>query len=73
MQNTKRPDKAKFRNPDGSYNGVAYIAALSGLSEAEITWSWARAKELRDAGKSTEELKAILKSEAAAKFGKPQR
>lgn len=35
-----------FRNPDGTYNGVKTMAALSGLSEAEVEWTFKRIRTL---------------------------
>lgn len=58
----------KHRNPDGTYNGITALAELSGLSEEEIRWTWERAKELRAAGLSKEQLKRALKMEARDKF-----
>lgn len=66
------PDQAKHRNPDGTVNGVTYMAELTGLSQEEIRWSLQRAKELKASGKSPAECKAILKAEATAKFGQPK-
>lgn len=37
----------EFLNPDGeTYNGLAALASLTGLSEDEIEWAWLRIKEL---------------------------
>lgn len=59
----------RHRNPDGTYNGVAALAELTGLSEEEIRWSWERSKELRAAGLSKEQVARALKMEARDKFG----
>lgn len=63
------PDKDKHRNPDGTYNGASYMAELSGLSEEEIRWSFARARELRASGLSKEQVARALRMEARDKFG----
>lgn len=65
----KIPDKEKHRNPDGTYNGVSFMAEASGLSKEEIEWSWKRAKELAATGLSGHVLAAALKIEARDKFG----
>jgi hypothetical protein len=57
----------EFRNPNGTYNGVKAMAALSGLSEDEIAWTWRRAKELKAAGLGRAQLAAALKAEARLK------
>lgn len=58
----------KHRNPDGTYNGVAAMAELSGLSEEEIEWTWKRAKELKAMGLSKEQMARALRMEARDKF-----
>jgi hypothetical protein len=51
-------------NPDGkTYNGVKIMAKLSGLSEAEIWWTWCRAKELKEMGMDKEQILSVLKAE----------
>lgn len=65
----KIPDKEKHRNADGTYNGVTYMAEMSGLSLDEVKWSFARLKELRETGHTTAEIKTILKREATERFG----
>lgn len=56
----------RYKNPDGSYNGIAILADLSGLSEAEIRWTAERLRHLmRVEGKTPEEAKAIVRVEAA--------
>lgn len=58
----------KYRNPDGTYNGIAALAELSGLFEAEIRWTFIRLKELMTSqGLSREQALAIVKGEAADK------
>lgn len=55
------------RNQDGTTNGVKLMARLSGLSEAEIAWTWNRMKELRGQGMSADEAKAQIKTECASR------
>ncbi len=59
----------QFLNPDGkTYDGVRLMAAATGLSAAEIKWSFDRIKQLMHVeGKSKTEAVAILKTESAAK------
>lgn len=57
-----------FRNPDGTYNGVKTMAALSGLSEAEVEWTFKRIRALIvDQKKAAAEAKAIVGEEAKSK------
>ena len=48
MSDEKQPFDmyADFKNPDGTYNGVAFMAMMSGVSEAEIRDTW-RAEMLK--------------------------
>ena len=56
------------RNPDGTYNGVTAMAELSGLSAAEIRWTFERLKHLIHAeGKDKEAAKEIVKTESAGR------
>lgn len=57
-----------FRNPDGTYNGVKTMAALSGLSEAEVLWTFNRLQQLivREK-KPAAEARAVVREEAKAK------
>lgn len=58
----------EFRNPNGTYNGVAMLAKLSGLPEKEIAWTAARIKQLMAVeGKPKSEALSILREEAKAK------
>lgn len=58
----------RFRNPDGTYNGVAMMAAMSRLSEAEVEWTFRRLKVLLvDRKMSKEEAKAIVAEESKTK------
>ena len=61
------PDE--FKNPDDkTYNGVAMLARLSGLSEAEVAWTAARVRELMsDNGLSRSEVLERVKVEAKAR------
>lgn len=58
----------EFKNPNGTYNGIRMLAALSGLEEREIKWCADRLKQLLVVeGKPQDEAKAIVKREAATK------
>lgn len=58
---------AASRNPDGTYNGVKFLAALSGIPEAEVAWTATRMQQLiRDQGRTREVAKAIVREEAKA-------
>lgn len=59
----------KYKNPDGkTYNGVALLADISGLSQAEIRWTADRLKHLMHVEKrSKDEAKEIVRREAAGK------
>lgn len=55
---------ARWRNPSGTYDGAGMLAEMSGLSKAEIMWTFERLKYLMQAeGKTKEEAKAIVKEE----------
>lgn len=45
------------------YNGVEIMARLSGLSEAEVLWTFNRLKALLAEGKTREEARAIVARE----------
>ena len=60
----------RHQNADGTYNGVSFMSEISGLSQAEVLWTFNRAKELLAAGHTKVEVKATLKREAREKFGK---
>ena len=51
----------KHRNPDGTYNGVSFMAEISGLSEAEIKWTFDTTKKLLAEGRSKGETKRIIR------------
>jgi hypothetical protein len=56
------------KNPDGTYNGVKFLAAMSGLPEAEIAWTAARVKQLMTVERRPrEEALRLVKEEAKAK------
>ena len=55
---------SEFKNPDGTFNGLAFMAEFSGLSEAEIKWMWNRMKEIRSEGTPTNQITDILRKEA---------
>jgi len=54
----------KHRNADGTYNGITMMSEISGLSQAEIRWTWERLRHLMHVdGKSKDEAKAIVREE----------
>lgn len=56
-----------YRNQDGTYDGAALLAALSGVSREEIIWTFNRLKYLRQVeGKSAQEAKRIVDEERTA-------
>ena len=57
----------KHRNPDGTYNGVSFMAEISGLSEAEIKWTFDTTKKLLAEGRSKDETKRIIREWARHK------
>lgn len=57
------------RNPDGTYNGISFMAALSGLTQDEIRWTFERTKALLATGLPRDEVVKIVKREAAKRFG----
>jgi hypothetical protein len=58
---------AKWRNPDGTYNGAAMLAELSGVPQEEVAWMGRRIVELRDQGVPKSEWQRIVKEEAVTK------
>jgi phage I-like protein len=59
---------APWKNPNGTYNGVEMLAAVSGLSPKEVRWMADRLKHLLHVEKrSKDEAKAIVKAEAKSK------
>jgi TRAP-type C4-dicarboxylate transport system permease large subunit len=57
-----------FRNPDGTYDGIKMLAAMSGLSEAEVAWTAKRLKHLMHVEKKTkEEAKAVVAQESKSR------
>lgn len=64
----KIPDKAKHTNPDGTINGVTYMAEVSGLDPREIKWMWDRMAHLVRVEKMpANEAKAVMRSELPSK------
>lgn len=54
----------QFQNADGTYNGVALMAKATGLSAAEIKWSFDRMKHLLHVDKKSKtEAVTILREE----------
>ncbi len=60
---------ADFQNPDGTYNGAALLSHMSGISEEEVRWQFARIGELLKSGLTKEEAKKQVVAEARIKFG----
>jgi hypothetical protein len=58
---------AKWKNPNGTYNGAAMFAELTGLDRREIEWMARRMKELKDSGVPKGGWTRIVKEESAAK------
>jgi hypothetical protein len=55
----------RWRNADGTYNGTRMLSEVSGLSEAEIRWTFDRLKHLMHVDKlSKSEAKARVSEEA---------
>lgn len=62
----------RWRNPSGTYNGVKMFSDLTGLSEAEIKWTWERTKTLiNKEGKSKKEARKIIKEESRSRPWEP--
>jgi|GEM_PF-4645065 len=58
----------KYKNSDGTYNGVKMLSDLSGLSEGEVSWTFNRLKQLiHDEKKTKQEALKIVKEEAKKK------
>lgn len=58
----------KFKNKDGTYDGAKALAAWSGLSYEEVTWTAKRIKQLmHEEKKSKEEALKIVKEEGKLK------
>ena len=59
----------KYKNSDGeTYNGVAMMSELTGLSQEEIMWTANRIKQLiHQEGKTKDEAVAIVKEEGKSK------
>lgn len=57
-----------LRNPDGTYNGVVAMAMMTGLSEAEVEWTFTRLQRLMGREKKTKaEALAIVRAESQSK------
>jgi hypothetical protein len=59
----------KYKNSDGkTYNGVAMMSELTGLSQEEIAWIASRIQQLiHQEGKTKDEAAAIVKEESKSK------
>lgn len=64
-----KPIFERCRNPDGTYNGIKALSAMTGgkITEAEVAWMWERTKQTRQAGMTKEQSLAVLREEAKAK------
>lgn len=61
-------DRERYRNPGTeTFNGVAMMADLTGLSQAEIRWTAMRMKQLYSEGKMKKEVLSIVRSEGRSK------
>lgn len=56
-----------YQNPNGTYDGASAMAAMTGLSRAEILWTWERMRTLRAAGLGKEEAKEVIENEQIKK------
>lgn len=54
----------QFRNAGGTYDGAAMFAVLTGLSKAEVMWTFERMKALQAGGMSDEAAKAVVLEES---------
>lgn len=52
-----------FRNENGTYNGVAALAAITGIDPAEVEWTAKRIQALTKAGVPKPYILAIVKAE----------
>lgn len=58
----------RYSNGDGTYNGAALLADISGLSRAEIRWTAERLKALLHTEKKTKtEALAIVREESKSR------
>lgn len=57
----------KYRNENGTVNGAAFFADVTGISQAEIMWTFNRLKELKAAGHSKEEMTRIVADECKSR------
>lgn len=51
------------QNPDGTWDGIAVMCRLSGLSRAEVEWTWARVQTLNSQGYTRKEALAKIRAE----------
>ena len=58
------PDLQQFRNQNGTYDGVAFLASMTGLSYGEVEWTARRIRELILCGTSRSDAVALVKQEA---------
>lgn len=56
------------QNPDGTWNGARMMARWTGITEAEVIWTWRRLQQLLGTeGKTKNQALAIVKQEAKEK------
>ncbi len=55
------------QNPDGTWNGVKAMSAISGLDPREIKWMFDRMKQLKASGADAAEMKRVVHEEGASK------
>ncbi|NID14394.1 hypothetical protein [Luteibacter yeojuensis] len=58
---------AKWKNENGTYNGAAMFAELTGIPQEEIVWSANRMKELKAQGVPRDQWSRIVGEEAKLK------
>ena len=61
------PSIGEFRNPDGTYDGVGAMSAITGISRDEIFWMWKRTSALLVQGLPKRDVARIVRQEASMK------
>lgn len=56
----------RWRNENGTFNGIKMLADLSGRPEPEVAWIADRVKTLMAEGKTKDQITPILNEEAKA-------
>lgn len=54
----------RWRNENGTFNGIKMMSDLSGRPEAEVAWIAERVKTLMAEGKTKDQIKTILDDES---------